>query len=215
LRRDLPVGIELDAVRRVEIDALHLALERLTLSERGHHLQAVAEDHAVLPVHGVLVELGTCLEVGEPVEIGEHIGRVARRLTRFVAAALQLVDDCLGLHLFLHVEHRRIDHEVGPVLRVLAAPDELGISDLDCTGLQELRRLLLSERDPDAVPHDLRIEVRVPLTRSASRQRPRAGIMRRRVGIDLLLLLGERLQLRRRHVDAPRLLVLERVDPFG
>jgi hypothetical protein len=54
----LEVGVEFDAVRRVDVDALHLAAQALALGQRRHHLQAVAEDHAVGPVGVVLVELG-------------------------------------------------------------------------------------------------------------------------------------------------------------
>ena len=61
LRRDLPVRVELDAVGRVEIDALHLAAQALALGEARHHLQAVAQDHAVRPVLVVLVELGALI----------------------------------------------------------------------------------------------------------------------------------------------------------
>ena len=46
--RPLEVRVELDAVGRVEVDALHLAAQPLALGERCHHLQAVAEDHPVL-----------------------------------------------------------------------------------------------------------------------------------------------------------------------
>ena len=54
----LEVAVELDAVGRVEVDALHLAAQALALGQAGHHLERVAEDHAVRPVLVVLVELG-------------------------------------------------------------------------------------------------------------------------------------------------------------
>src|SRR4051794_29252638 len=54
---DLPVATELDAVGRVEVDALHLAAQTLALGETRHDEQAVAEDEAVGPVLVVLVEL--------------------------------------------------------------------------------------------------------------------------------------------------------------
>ena len=76
-RRDLPVRAELDAVRRVDVDHLNLAAELLSLGERRHHLEAVAEDHAVRPVGVVLVEVDL-LEVVEPVE------RVEERELRLV-----------------------------------------------------------------------------------------------------------------------------------
>src|SRR5688572_29892941 len=46
-RGDLPVGSELDAVRRVQVDHLDLAAKPFTLGEAGHDLEAVAEDHSV------------------------------------------------------------------------------------------------------------------------------------------------------------------------
>ena len=54
----LEVGVELDAVGRVEVDALHLAAQSFALGQGGHDLEAVAEDHAVGPVGVVLVEFG-------------------------------------------------------------------------------------------------------------------------------------------------------------
>src|SRR6516225_3076980 len=45
----LEVAVELDAVGRVEVDALHLAAQPLALGQAGHDLEAVAEDHAVGP----------------------------------------------------------------------------------------------------------------------------------------------------------------------
>jgi len=54
----LEVAVELDAVGRVEVDALHLAAQSLAPGQAGHDLQGVAEDHAVAPVLVVLVELG-------------------------------------------------------------------------------------------------------------------------------------------------------------
>src|SRR5699024_5267827 len=44
---DLPVGTELDAVRRVDVDHLDLAAQLLPLSKRSHNLQGVAQDQAV------------------------------------------------------------------------------------------------------------------------------------------------------------------------
>ena len=43
------------------------------------------------------------------------------------ASAQQIVDQHLGVDLFLDVERRRVDDEVAPVLLVLAAPDELRV----------------------------------------------------------------------------------------
>ena len=54
----LEVGVELDAVGRVDVDALHLAAQSLALGQAAITCRLVAEDHAVRPVLVVLVELG-------------------------------------------------------------------------------------------------------------------------------------------------------------
>ncbi len=53
----LEVAAELHAVRRVDVDHLHLAAESLVLQQRVHHDKRVAEHHAVLPLVLVLVRL--------------------------------------------------------------------------------------------------------------------------------------------------------------
>ena len=84
----------------------------------------------------VLVELGARLRIVEAVEVGEQVGRVGRRFA-LRRAASQVVDDRLRVDLLLDVERRRVDDEVGPVLPVLAAPDELRVADLDLARLQQ------------------------------------------------------------------------------
>ena len=131
-RRPLEVRVESDAVGRVDVDALHLAAQALALRQRGHHLQAVAEDHAVRPVGVVLVEVRAVGALRQPVEVGEevcliHAFRDRVVLRRLVAPAAQVVDQHLGVHLLLDVERRRLNDEVGEILLVLAAPDELRV----------------------------------------------------------------------------------------
>ena len=41
--------------------------------------------------------------------------------------AQQVVDQHLGVHLFLDVERRGVHHQIGPVLLILAAPDQLRV----------------------------------------------------------------------------------------
>ena len=53
----LPVAAELDAVGRVEVDALHLAAQPFLLGETGHDEQAISENEAIRPVLVMLVEL--------------------------------------------------------------------------------------------------------------------------------------------------------------
>ena len=80
-----------NAVGRVDVDALHLALQPLPLGQGGHHLEAIAENHAVLPVAVVLVELGAVGALGYAVKVGEHIRGDARRTPgRFWTGAASL-----------------------------------------------------------------------------------------------------------------------------
>ena len=101
-------------------------------------MQAVAEDHPVGPVGVVLVELGLGAVVGQAVEVGEEVnlfGGLAwpGSLTPGPSPggrgeeALEVVDQDLGVDLFLDVDRRGVDDEVGPVLLVLAAPDQLRV----------------------------------------------------------------------------------------
>ncbi len=121
----LEVGVELDAVRRVDVDALHFATQSFALGERGHHLQAVSEDHAIGPVGVMLVELGTGVFIRQPVEVSKEVE--LRGCFRFLAVAYQVVDQHLGVDFFLDEERWRLHEEVGCVLFVLTPPDELGI----------------------------------------------------------------------------------------
>ena len=123
----LEVGVEPDAVGRVDVDALHFALQALPLGEGGHHLQAVAQDHTVLPVTLVLVELGAVGPLRQPVEVGEHINLVFLRFPVLLGLAQQVGDERLGMDFFLDVEGRDVDHQVVQVLLVLAPPDQLGV----------------------------------------------------------------------------------------
>jgi hypothetical protein len=127
-RRPLEIRVEADAVGRVDIDALNLAAQRFALGEARHHRQAVAQNDAVRPVGVVPVELGHRLLVRQAVEIGEEV-RHRRRLLLSPLSALpqEIVDQHLRVHLLLDVERRRLDDQVGPVLLVLAAPDELRV----------------------------------------------------------------------------------------
>ena len=59
----LPVRAELDPVGRIHVDHLHPPLQPLFLRQRGHHQQAVAQDHAVGPVLLVVVEIHQLLEM--------------------------------------------------------------------------------------------------------------------------------------------------------
>ena len=116
-RRPLEVRVELDAVGRIEVDALHLAAQPLALGERRHHLQAVAEDHPVRPVGVVLVELGARVVARQAIEVGEQVGLESRLPReplglRRLAVAQQVVDQRLRMHLLLDEERRCLHHQV-------------------------------------------------------------------------------------------------------
>ena len=111
---------------------MHLAAQALALGEGGHDLEAVAEDHAVGPVGVVLVELGLGVLGGQAVEVGEEIGETGLDVVVLCATGLlallhQVVDEDLGMDAFLDVERRHVDDEIGPVLLVFAAPDQLRV----------------------------------------------------------------------------------------
>ena len=104
----------------------------------------------------MLVELGFGLLGGQPVEVGEQVGETRLDVVVFGAPRLlalphQVVDQYLGMHALLDVEGRRVDDEVGPVLLVLAAPDQLrvqvavapGVGELDGTLLRVLHQRLV------------------------------------------------------------------------
>ncbi len=123
-RAHLPVAAELDAVGRVHVDHLDLALEALLLGQRGHHQQRVAEDHAVGPVLLVAVELDELLELDAVVVVEQrHLG-LGLALARRVA---QVLDDHLRQDLLLDVDGDDRHLEVAGVLLVLALPHELRV----------------------------------------------------------------------------------------
>ena len=73
-RRPLEIAVELDAIWWIEIDALHLAAQAFALGEARHHLQRVAEDHAVRPVLVVLIEFGLVAPFGMPLKSANRSG---------------------------------------------------------------------------------------------------------------------------------------------
>ena len=103
-RRDLPVRVEPDAVGRVEIVALHLALQALALGEARHRLQAVAEYHAFDPCWPCWWNSARCSNV-VPLKSANGSGGQPRRRGSW-PAPFQVVDDRLGMDLFLDVEGR-------------------------------------------------------------------------------------------------------------
>src|SRR5690606_16487728 len=67
----LKVAVELNAVGRVEVNALHLPAQALARGHAGHHLKLGAKDHAVRPVLVVLIDLGLVHTLRQAVEVGE------------------------------------------------------------------------------------------------------------------------------------------------
>ena len=61
------------------------------------------------------------------VEVGEQIVLNPLALLFLLLLLQQIVNENLGVDFFLDVERRRVDHEVAPVLLILAAPDELRV----------------------------------------------------------------------------------------
>ena len=126
----LPVAAVLDAVGRVDVDALHLAGHALALQQAGHHQQAVALDQAVLPLVLAVV-------VGARLLLLIHRQRVAVQFVheqvvlRFVAVlqAVQPCDQRLGSDVLMAVQAADVDVEPGlrVVITVLAQPIQLRI----------------------------------------------------------------------------------------
>ena len=159
LRRGLPVRIELDAVGRIKVDHLHLAAKALVLGKGRHHLQRVAEDHAVLPPFFVIVEagLGVRIEVFRQRAEGHLRVRIRAADRRL---ALHLLNEHTGKYLLLLVDERRRGFQRVDVVRLLAAPDVLRIKVGITRGelVIEGRRVAVAERilhDRRLTPHQL------------------------------------------------------------
>jgi hypothetical protein len=108
----LEIGIELDAVGWIKINALNLAFKAFPFGEACHNLEAVPQDHAVRPVLIVLVELGFIYPFGDAVEVGKKIYLAAFSLAVRFGPAEQIINKHLWLDLFLNVEGRSVDHKV-------------------------------------------------------------------------------------------------------
>ena len=198
-RRPLEVRLELDAVRRVEVDALYLAAQALSFGERRHHLEAVAEDHAVRPVGVVLVELGPRVVARQPVEVREQVGLsvlVPGLGSAPPCLALEVVYEHLGVHLLLDEQRRRLHSQLGRSRHVLAAPHELRVEvsvapfegdadgvlvggvehrlELGCRDVRARGCLMLDGRDPPGRRGGLAL-LGHPLSRSTRRASSRSS----------------------------------------
>src|SRR4051812_18579409 len=79
-RRPLKIGIELDPVWRINVDALYLPPKTFPLGQRRHDLKAISQNHTVGPIRVVLIELGFGFSVGQTVEIRKKVNLGARFL---------------------------------------------------------------------------------------------------------------------------------------
>ena len=82
----------------------------LPLCKRCHHLQAVAEDHAIGPVGVVLIELRLSRFAREPVEIRKEIDLSFCGLGVSLGSMLQVVNQHFRLNLLLDIERRGRDN---------------------------------------------------------------------------------------------------------
>jgi len=71
--RPLEVAVELDAIGGVEVDALHLSAQSFPFGQACHDLQAVSQNHSILPMSFVLVELGSICPFWQTVEVSKQI----------------------------------------------------------------------------------------------------------------------------------------------
>ena len=139
-RADLPVRPELDAVGRVEVDHLHLALQPLLFGQRGHHQQRVAQDHAVRPLLAVVVEVDALVEVQAGVQVVEHgqLGRLAAAGCR-----AQVFHQVVRVDRLLDVDRHRRHGQRLTILLVLALPHQLRVERRVARVEERLGRVLV------------------------------------------------------------------------
>ncbi len=65
----LEIAVELDAVGRIEIDALDAPAKPLPLGQTGHDLEGISQNHTVRPVLVMVIELGFIHTLWHTVEI--------------------------------------------------------------------------------------------------------------------------------------------------
>ena len=124
----LEIGVELDAVGGIKIDALDLVAQSFALGQGGHDLEAVPQDHAVLPFALVLVKFGFGPFIGQPVEICKKVELLHPSAgPSTLSLPLQIVDEHLGMDFFLDIQGRGMNHQIRPILPILAPPDQLGV----------------------------------------------------------------------------------------
>ena len=91
----------------------------------------------------MLVELGLGVLGRQAVEVGERVGLVFVWLVAVPGLAHQVVYESLGVDPLLDVQGRRVNYKVGPVLLVLAPPDELRVEVPVAPLVGHLNRALL------------------------------------------------------------------------
>src|SRR5581483_6425385 len=78
--RWLPVRLETDSVRRVDIDHLDFASQSFPLHERRHNLKGIPQYHSVGPVRRVAVEI-------DEVEVRQAVEGVEERKFRLIGGS--------------------------------------------------------------------------------------------------------------------------------
>ena len=105
--------------------------------------------------------------------------------------------------------------EVGPVLPVLAAPDELRVGERERAGLCQRLHLRVGDGDLGAVPNQLGLARLLRRPRLTVDQRTSAWIVFWRPRCRILVAPEKALHLRGRDIPAGGLVVLEGVDLLG
>ena len=77
-----------------------------------------------------------------PLKSANEVRYLGVGLLAFFGLTFQILDDRLGVDFLLDVERWCLDDEVGPILLVLAAPDELCLANLNPAGLDQFRDLI-------------------------------------------------------------------------
>nr|WP_236691025.1 hypothetical protein [Levilinea saccharolytica] len=129
-RAHLPVRAKLDAVGRVHVNHLHLALQALLFRQAGHHQQAVAQNHAVGPVLLVMVKIHQVFK-GNVVKIRKqrHLLLCPSPAGRGPAEGLgaHILDNRLRADLLLNVNRHRRHFQRLLILLILALPNQLRV----------------------------------------------------------------------------------------
>src|SRR5690606_31989172 len=104
------------------------------------------------------------------------------------------------------------DNQVGPVLRIFAAPHQLRVAQFELAGLRQLLHLFGRDMDAGALPDQLRIAMLLALTHYAIGQRTGTRILEGFTRGAVFFPPKVALHLRRGDVPPRRYIMLERPD---